>query len=213
MSLIIFRRFLRFEINSNRDAATYRGVPFCPCCARVDHHPSPTLCWKCVAVRMTPNAIPSRAVAGALDADWDVVGALVPVARAAEQLNVRHGIGAALAPRDDVIKMQVPSRAALAAPAAVPGRDGNLGALGDGPGISFANRRLGIWKPEPPARRSPGPGRLRLPAGRRRPARYGRWSPRGGLKRNACTPGRAASCTVRPPVSRARHLERSRHPA
>jgi hypothetical protein len=52
-----------------------------------------TLCWKCAAVRITPNLIPFRAAAEKLDVGWDVVGALAVVAQAAEQLDVRHGIG------------------------------------------------------------------------------------------------------------------------
>jgi hypothetical protein len=117
-----------------------------------------------------------------LDADRDVIGALAPVARAAEQLDVRHGVGAALAPRDDVVEVQVRRRAALAASAAVSGRDGDLDVLGDGPGVPLANRRPDIRDPELPAWRRLGPGWVGLPARRRRPAELGHWPPRGRIE-------------------------------
>jgi hypothetical protein len=50
ISLVVFRRLLRFEITSNRGAATCRGVPFHPCCRGVDHHLSLHLCWICVVM-------------------------------------------------------------------------------------------------------------------------------------------------------------------
>jgi hypothetical protein len=50
MSLVVFRRFLRFEINGSRGVAIRRRVPFRPCCRGVDLVPGIRLCWR----RVTP---------------------------------------------------------------------------------------------------------------------------------------------------------------
>src|SRR5216683_1841506 len=61
--------------------------------------------------------------------------------------------------------------------AAVPGRDGDLDVLGDGPGVPLANRCLVVRDQELPARRGLGPGRVGLPARRWRPAEHRGWPP------------------------------------
>lgn len=96
------------------------------------------------------------AVTGNLDAGRDVIGALAPVARAAEQLDVRHGIGTTFTPRNDVVEVQVRRRAVLAAPAAVPGSDSDLDVLGDGPWCSARQLEPGRLGPRTASPTEPG---------------------------------------------------------
>jgi hypothetical protein len=71
--------------------------------------------------RDTTGSLPNR----------DVISALAPIARSAQELDVVHAVRAAPAPRDLVIEMQVFRRAALHAPALVADTHGYFDVLRD----------------------------------------------------------------------------------